>query len=170
MENSPFWWHLPGKMGIFMGYVSLPEGRSPKKRPIFSWILEGNCRSWAKINDLRPATCWQPRYAVYEKFPKRISRNGAPIYLDSIHCANKTSQCCKNHWGWGSLLTCCCHVVLSSPSHPQKDRPSDPWSTSKWHVSAGSIPLRNRCLESSTFDCILPRKLFIITLLSHFGP
>ena len=27
MENPPFWWyHLPGKMGIFMGYVSLPEG------------------------------------------------------------------------------------------------------------------------------------------------
>ncbi len=27
MENSPFWWCLPGKMGIFMGFVSLPEGR-----------------------------------------------------------------------------------------------------------------------------------------------
>ena len=27
MENPPFWWYLPGKMGIFMGYVSLPEGR-----------------------------------------------------------------------------------------------------------------------------------------------
>ena len=26
MENPPFWWYLPGKMGIFMGYVSLPEG------------------------------------------------------------------------------------------------------------------------------------------------
>ena len=23
MENPPFWWHLPGKMGIFLGYVSL---------------------------------------------------------------------------------------------------------------------------------------------------
>ena len=21
MENPPFWWYLPGKMGIFMGYV-----------------------------------------------------------------------------------------------------------------------------------------------------
>ena len=29
MENSPFWWYLPGKMGIFMGYVGLPEG-TPK--------------------------------------------------------------------------------------------------------------------------------------------
>ena len=26
MENSPFWWYLPGKMVIFHGYVSLPEG------------------------------------------------------------------------------------------------------------------------------------------------
>ena len=26
MENQPFRWYLPGKMGIFMGYVSLPEG------------------------------------------------------------------------------------------------------------------------------------------------
>ena len=26
MENPPFWWYLPGKMGIFIGYVSLPEG------------------------------------------------------------------------------------------------------------------------------------------------
>ena len=26
-ENPPFWWYLPGKMGIFMGYVSFREGR-----------------------------------------------------------------------------------------------------------------------------------------------
>ena len=26
MENPPFWWYLPGKIGIFYGYVSLPEG------------------------------------------------------------------------------------------------------------------------------------------------
>ena len=25
-ENPPFWWYLPGKMGIFHGYASLPEG------------------------------------------------------------------------------------------------------------------------------------------------
>ena len=25
-ENPPFWWYLPGKMGIFMGYVSFREG------------------------------------------------------------------------------------------------------------------------------------------------
>ena len=25
-ENPPFWWYLPGKIGIFMGYVSLQEG------------------------------------------------------------------------------------------------------------------------------------------------
>ena len=27
MENPQFWWYLPGKMVIFMGYVSLPEGK-----------------------------------------------------------------------------------------------------------------------------------------------
>jgi len=26
MENPPFWWYLPGKMVIFMGYVSSREG------------------------------------------------------------------------------------------------------------------------------------------------
>ena len=25
MENQSFWWYLPGKMGIFDGYVSLPS-------------------------------------------------------------------------------------------------------------------------------------------------
>ncbi len=30
MENPPFWWYLPGKMVIFMGYVSLPEGKRQK--------------------------------------------------------------------------------------------------------------------------------------------
>ena len=27
MENPPFWWYLPGKIGIFMGYVSFREGK-----------------------------------------------------------------------------------------------------------------------------------------------
>ena len=26
MENPPFWWYLPGKVGIFMGHVSFREG------------------------------------------------------------------------------------------------------------------------------------------------
>ena len=26
MENPPFGWYLPGKMGVFMGYVSFREG------------------------------------------------------------------------------------------------------------------------------------------------
>ena len=28
MANPRFWWYLPGKMGMFHGYVSLPEGKS----------------------------------------------------------------------------------------------------------------------------------------------
>ena len=31
MENPPFWWYLPGKIGIFMGYVSFGEGSFCKK-------------------------------------------------------------------------------------------------------------------------------------------
>ena len=27
-KNPPFWWYLPGKIGIFMGYVSFREGIS----------------------------------------------------------------------------------------------------------------------------------------------
>ena len=26
MEHPPFWWYLPGNLGIFYGYVSLTEG------------------------------------------------------------------------------------------------------------------------------------------------
>ena len=28
MENPPIWWYLPGKRGIFVGYVSFREGNS----------------------------------------------------------------------------------------------------------------------------------------------
>ncbi len=41
MENPPFWWYLPGKMGIFMGYVSFREGS-------LVWLRElqvGHCHS-----------------------------------------------------------------------------------------------------------------------------
>ena len=27
MENPPLWWYLPGKMGVFRGYVSFREGK-----------------------------------------------------------------------------------------------------------------------------------------------
>ena len=38
MDNPPFWWYLPGKMGIFMGYVSFREGISYSGIP---WNLRG---------------------------------------------------------------------------------------------------------------------------------
>ena len=38
MEDPPFSWYLPGKMGIFHGYVSLPEGNT-----IYNWILGLPC-------------------------------------------------------------------------------------------------------------------------------
>ncbi len=34
MENLPFWWYLPGKMGFFMGYVSFREGICGDNQPI----------------------------------------------------------------------------------------------------------------------------------------
>ena len=30
MANPPFWWYLPGKIGIFIGYVSFREGKYTK--------------------------------------------------------------------------------------------------------------------------------------------
>ena len=30
MENPQSWWYLPGKIGIFMGYVSFREGKLSK--------------------------------------------------------------------------------------------------------------------------------------------
>ena len=34
MENPQFYWYLPGKMGIFMGYVSFREGTGPQRTDI----------------------------------------------------------------------------------------------------------------------------------------
>ena len=39
-EHPPFWWYLPGNMGIFMGYVSFREG-------IYSWLLLW--LSWSQV-------------------------------------------------------------------------------------------------------------------------
>ena len=59
-ENAPFWWYFPGKIGIFHGYVSLPEGNQlvivdiPKKSTkVFhpNWkispdFIQISCISW----------------------------------------------------------------------------------------------------------------------------
>ena len=36
-ENPPYWWYLPGKIGIFHGYVSLPAGRWWLTCWFYSW-------------------------------------------------------------------------------------------------------------------------------------
>ncbi len=46
MENPQFWWYLPGKIVIFMGYVSFREGKfvpewSPLKALLNSYFLQG---------------------------------------------------------------------------------------------------------------------------------
>ena len=38
MENPPCWLYLPGKMGIFMGYLSFREGTSPTKMNVEPYI------------------------------------------------------------------------------------------------------------------------------------
>ena len=40
MENPPFWWYLPGKMGIFMGYVRFREGNE-KSFVDLQWSSDG---------------------------------------------------------------------------------------------------------------------------------
>ena len=50
MENPPFWWYLPGKMGIFMGYVSFREGMEN------SWKFQspGEIERWWKGKEIAP--------------------------------------------------------------------------------------------------------------------
>ena len=38
LENPPFWWYLPGKVGIFMGHVSFREGKSKKNKIPQIWL------------------------------------------------------------------------------------------------------------------------------------
>ena len=54
MENPPFWWYLPGKMGIFMGYVSFREGNL-----YFSCWNPCNCSIWWRYK------CEQVRIHTY---------------------------------------------------------------------------------------------------------
>ena len=58
MENPPFWWYLPGKMGIFMGYVSFREGSwnrisSPAQLISGSWttgtLVPSHCYSGHRV-------------------------------------------------------------------------------------------------------------------------
>jgi len=41
MEHPPISWYLPGKMGVFMGYVSFREGVLPAK-PFTTVRLDGS--------------------------------------------------------------------------------------------------------------------------------
>ena len=52
-ENPPCWWYLPGKMGIFRGYVKLREGTWHFTNSIFGHSF----RSWTNLSS------WQVRMA-----------------------------------------------------------------------------------------------------------
>ena len=64
MENPPFWWYLPGKMGIFMGYVSLREGNQPNSQPNQQLFLENSIINHSNFlsNDYPPGNekTWDP--------------------------------------------------------------------------------------------------------------
>ncbi len=56
MENPQIWWYLPGKMGIFKGYVSLQEGRVK----IFQ-IISLNTTGWICMM-FREMVRWKPTW------------------------------------------------------------------------------------------------------------
>ena len=62
MENPPFWWYLPGKMGIFMGYVSFREGSMKHSQTIqqMSYNLEIGIPPFQK--------CWNSLRMMREAF------------------------------------------------------------------------------------------------------
>ena len=73
MENPPFWWYLPGKMWIFMGYVSFREGR-------FYVILE-YLRFYL---DLFPNSTMRPRLSNWWRFIKIGKSRSGPRHLPRL--------------------------------------------------------------------------------------
>ena len=53
LQNPPFWWYLPGKIGIFYGYVSLLDGTP----------LKINMRELENLRE-SPAKCLKKRYTT----------------------------------------------------------------------------------------------------------
>ncbi len=89
MGNPPFWWYLPGMMGIFMGYVSLPEGTIISK---FLWrtvetVYRGTLESAKKRQ-------WQFMFQPSLTVPKIA----VPISITSFQTIVLTSVYKCNKW------------------------------------------------------------------------
>ena len=55
MENPPFWWYLPGNMGIFHGYVSLQKGIfNSETSAMPGWLY--NPGGWVRVVSLQQGT------------------------------------------------------------------------------------------------------------------
>ncbi len=124
MENPPFWWYLPGKMGIFMGYVSFREGTLASFVLPFlhfaTWTgrLVGRGR-WSQMRWGPPSYCWWLKSGDHQLrlvvFPI-IYRVSAPsqVVQDFSHQQYQTSgggffgclhgSCVFEGWATGSSI------------------------------------------------------------------
>ena len=77
MENPPFSMVLPGKMGIFMGYVSFREGKITTKRRLCSWV-KFNLRG-ISLNQLTPTKhSWNAQAKIIMTVWRALKTNNVP--------------------------------------------------------------------------------------------
>ena len=128
MENPPFWCYLPGILGIFYGYVSLPEGTS--------WecsTFEGVFFGWYYFS-ANGLACWFGArwFGILWGTPK----NPNPFYkgIPEIQTTNKNQQWTiswrilfnnNGVWVYGRFFFC---TSTSGAKHPWK------WSKCYIHV------------------------------------
>ena len=90
-ENPPFWWYLPGKMGIFMGYVSFREGMmTPWKIDSSPWKI--HVRLWKT----KKANLAFKRKRNHLNQTWEISGANLPLVSGTVHCGRLTSLAIKN--------------------------------------------------------------------------
>ena len=101
MENPSFWWYLPGKMWIFMGYVSFKEGTPllPRCRitllqcsgpwPVRSKALDAMVYSKLARPSRKPRfkTLKKTRYALL--FKRNMCRKTQQIWISSMETKTK---------------------------------------------------------------------------------
>ena len=95
MENPPFWWYLPGKMGIFMGYVSFREGTN--KPTFFVWKIWGWLRSFFFRWQMLEAKCYNE-----DTFTKNLRTLSACPWVSGTEtvgnlCELSTATCKKSY-------------------------------------------------------------------------
>ena len=133
MENPSFWWYLPGKMGIFTGYVSFREGKSKNCWLDFCWRTSSHwCYHDPAIFSLifqepqgflSPTAflTYQLHLSVEKNTPKRPILVCRIWTLDEFSrkiCAGQEIPC----WNWNLLVMACWRLIVpSSKFHPTLD-------------------------------------------------